>query len=120
MAFGVTTIKSMSNYASSNVEVTNTQSGQIVIIPPSGTVPSNVEIPWADDWNTAFTKHLTIEVGNTPRYYIFQKQGIVYYLTNLTIEDWQRRRTRAPGHDERDGDRVLVIKSDETFEIQIG
>jgi hypothetical protein len=120
MAFGITTIRSISNFASSNVEITNTRTGQIVNIPPNQTVPAAVEIPWADTRPQIASHHLAIEIRNETKYYIFQQRGYVRYRTTVALGGWDENNTRpVPGYEPGDGDRVLSIKSDETFEVQI-
>jgi len=111
-AFGVTTITSISNYSSSNAKLTNTQYGNVVNAPPNDATPSRIEIPWADDAATAWDRHLTIEIGGTPKYYLFQKSGVVVYCTTL-VENLKA----IPGYSQGDGERILTLRS-ETFEIE--
>ena len=114
---GVTTIKSISNYSSGNVKITNTQYGQVVSAPAGDTVPANVDIPWADFWHQFRERHLVIEVGGTPKYYVFQRSGNVCYCTGLSSGEFSVYK-EVPGYSRGDGDRILIIESNETFEIQ--
>ena len=97
-------------------KLTNTENGQVVNAPPDDTTPSSIDIPWAEDYDTFYDRHLTIKVGGTPKYYLFQSFGRVRYCTGTSATDYGRSKY-VSGYYQGDGDRVLILRSD-TFEIE--
>ena len=118
LAFGITTITSISNFSSRNVKLTNKENGQVANCPPEDTARSNVDIPWADDWVSLVNyKYLEVKAGGSAKYYIFQGHGRVYYATGLAKAAYDNRE-RVPGFSQGDGARNFSMNADETFEVE--
>jgi hypothetical protein len=114
--FGVTRIKSITNFSASNAELTNIENGDVENAPANDTTPSSIDIPWADNRDQFIGRHLVIEMGGRPKYYLFQSHGTVQYCLGDSPAAYNAR-TRVPGFFRGDGDRILILRSGD-FEIQ--
>jgi hypothetical protein len=116
-AHGVTAIIKLRNRATAPVslldmENTNT-SGHGVPVNPGDDLDVDMWVPWASNVNDFNGHHLRIDIGGTPRFWIWQSaRSDGDWLRYSTDAGWHDPGDRVPGVSDVRGDRAITVKDD--------
>lgn len=113
---GVTNIKLHQNQTGYNVSIKKREDmNDNITVLPNDTCIEDIWIPWCTNPVEFKDKVMTIDIGGVITYYVWQHGDKVRYSTS---ESWLPSSNAIPGYSYVDGNRKLVILSNNTIKLE--